>query len=309
MICYPVYIPTLNRYEHFRNCVESLARCTHADKTELVVSLDYPPSEKYVEGWKKIKAYLPTLQTLGFGKVTVFEQTKNLGANDNCMLARRYCYSHYKACIGSEDDNVFAPAFLDYINKALERYEYDEKIVSVCGYSRSACECPELGSTYLTYDSCAWGMGIWREKDARVLAELAKPKSDVVTFLHPLVMIKIACTYPYLILMLLRALQTGKKLLGDMLRTTYNFRHGTRQLRPSCSLVRNVGVDGSGLTWGGDIYQELATQPISDATTWELNDAYPKCSNKGLFCQLIKATTAYQICRKVKRFFRRTQNL
>ena len=25
MTCYPVYIPTLNRYEHFRNCVESLA--------------------------------------------------------------------------------------------------------------------------------------------------------------------------------------------------------------------------------------------------------------------------------------------
>ena len=26
MTCYPVYIPTLNRYEHFRSCVESLAR-------------------------------------------------------------------------------------------------------------------------------------------------------------------------------------------------------------------------------------------------------------------------------------------
>ena len=26
MTCYPVYIPTLNRYEHFRSCVESLER-------------------------------------------------------------------------------------------------------------------------------------------------------------------------------------------------------------------------------------------------------------------------------------------
>lgn len=32
MTYYPVYISTLNRYERFRNCVESLARCTHADK-------------------------------------------------------------------------------------------------------------------------------------------------------------------------------------------------------------------------------------------------------------------------------------
>ena len=26
MAFYPAYIPTLNRYDHFRNCVESLAR-------------------------------------------------------------------------------------------------------------------------------------------------------------------------------------------------------------------------------------------------------------------------------------------
>ena len=26
MTCYPVYIPTLNRYENFRNCVESLEK-------------------------------------------------------------------------------------------------------------------------------------------------------------------------------------------------------------------------------------------------------------------------------------------
>ena len=50
MTFYPVIIYTLNRYEHFRRCVESLARNTHAEQTELVIGLDYPPSEKYVEG-------------------------------------------------------------------------------------------------------------------------------------------------------------------------------------------------------------------------------------------------------------------
>lgn len=54
----PILIPTLNRYEHIRRCVESLSRCTHADKTELVIGLDFPPSEKYIERWKRIDAYL-----------------------------------------------------------------------------------------------------------------------------------------------------------------------------------------------------------------------------------------------------------
>ena len=54
----PVCIVTLNRYEHFRKCLESLEQCTGANKTEVFVSLDYPPSEKYIEGWKKTDAFL-----------------------------------------------------------------------------------------------------------------------------------------------------------------------------------------------------------------------------------------------------------
>lgn len=43
---YPVLIPTLNRFQHFKECVESLAVCTHADKTELLIGLDYSPDKK-----------------------------------------------------------------------------------------------------------------------------------------------------------------------------------------------------------------------------------------------------------------------
>ena len=46
MIYSPVIITTLNRHEHFRQCLESLERCTDADKTNVYVALDYPPSEK-----------------------------------------------------------------------------------------------------------------------------------------------------------------------------------------------------------------------------------------------------------------------
>ncbi len=46
----PVLIPTLNRYEHFKRCLESLELCTGADKTDVYVGLDFPPSEKYHKG-------------------------------------------------------------------------------------------------------------------------------------------------------------------------------------------------------------------------------------------------------------------
>ena len=43
----PVLIPTLNRYEHFKRCLESLERCTWAEKTDVYVALDFPPSDKF----------------------------------------------------------------------------------------------------------------------------------------------------------------------------------------------------------------------------------------------------------------------
>lgn len=39
----PVVIPTLNRYDHFKACLESLEKC----KTDVYVVLDFSPSEEY----------------------------------------------------------------------------------------------------------------------------------------------------------------------------------------------------------------------------------------------------------------------
>ena len=46
----PVLITTCNRYEHLKRCVESLSKCTLASETDLIISVDYPPSDKYVDG-------------------------------------------------------------------------------------------------------------------------------------------------------------------------------------------------------------------------------------------------------------------
>lgn len=58
MIYAPIYIPTLCRYEHFKQCIESLAQCDGASETEVYVALDYPAKESHLEGYEKIKTYL-----------------------------------------------------------------------------------------------------------------------------------------------------------------------------------------------------------------------------------------------------------
>ena len=81
----PIIIPTLCRYEHLKECIESLARCKQAEKTWLYISLDYPASEKHVEGWKRISEYLQG-GIQGFERVVCFYQKENLGALANEMF-------------------------------------------------------------------------------------------------------------------------------------------------------------------------------------------------------------------------------
>lgn len=75
----PICIPTCNRYEHLKRCVESLSKCTLASETDLIISVDYPPSDKYVDGNEKIKKWLER-GIEGFKSVQIFFQEKNLGA-------------------------------------------------------------------------------------------------------------------------------------------------------------------------------------------------------------------------------------
>ena len=91
----PVIIPTLNRYEHFIKCLESLEKCTGAEKTDVYVGLDYPPSEKYEIGWKRIDDYLAEKElSNGFNKLIVFRRKENCGvghAKSNGSLLVRIC--------------------------------------------------------------------------------------------------------------------------------------------------------------------------------------------------------------------------
>ena len=130
----PVIIPTLNRYDHLRRCIDSLAKCIHAKETELIIGLDYPPSEKYEGGWKKIREYLPTVT--GFKKVTIIIRDHNLGAVGNMNALIDYSNKLYDRYIFSEDDNEFSPCFLDFVNKGLEIYKDNRKVLSVCGFNQ-----------------------------------------------------------------------------------------------------------------------------------------------------------------------------
>ena len=263
----PVLIPTLNRYKHFRRCVESLAKCTHADKTELVIGLDYPPAEKYREGWEKISGYISLIT--GFKKVTVLRTDTNLGAIANSCRIREYIQDKYKTYIFSEDDNEFSPCFLDYINKALTRYWDDERVSSVSGYNYPIDMGDYDKSIYAHHQYSAWGVGRWVHKFDFVPESFAK---EILK--SPSKIIRIYKVEPN-ILFVLMSMLAHKQRWGDALTVASNIIKKRYSIFPSVSLCRNHGHDGSGLHCGGieiDDNDLFRNQHFSSAETFNLDE-------------------------------------
>lgn len=264
MLYYPVFIPTLNRYNHFRNCVESLAKCKGAMETELVIGLDYPPSKEYEDGYLKIKGYLPYIT--GFKKITIFESSYNLGPGKNAQRLKDYCFKHYDAAIGTEDDNIFAPTYLEFINSGLEFYKNNKSIMTICGYT------PAFLYNYkydglLTHDSSAWGLGIWRDKEnwPRDFEYLEK------VFFSWKKMWKIYINYPLLI-PTIGFMYNNKVIYGDAIRCIKNIIDKQFQFRPSISLVRNMGQDGSGLHSGTKFKERYHNQILSNKQSYFIRE-------------------------------------
>lgn len=247
MIYYPVGIPTLCRYEHFRRCVNSLAKNTHADKTELVIGLDFPPAEKYREGYEQINQYIDQIQ--GFAKVTVFRHEKNLGAMENWRFINQYIFEHYDAAIMTEDDNEFSPCFLDFVNKSLLKYKSNSKVASVSGTSHPKLYEQGGKNCYFYRGMSAWGVGLWREKEDRINKFLNNNDYFIMLLNDTKRALRLFFARPAVFGMLVSMVSNNENW-GDVKRVVLSFENDTYQLRPAISLVRNWGQDGSGLHSG-----------------------------------------------------------
>jgi len=267
----PVLIPTLNRYEHFKRCVESLERCTGADKTDVYVGLDYPPSEKYVEGWKKIDAFLLEKEKQnGFKNLFVRRRDHNcgiVGEGNNLGLLREEIKQVTNKYIFSEDDNEFAPNFLEYINWGLENYKDDNSILAICGCKDIDTHDIKNNVYKLNTIFNAWGYGMWFDRREK-LDRLFDHKL-LMEFVHKTKLTDIFNT---------TKVTRASSLLYQVAKKTF---HGDFIISllpkdekwcvfPKDNKVRNWGWDGTG-THGGsqEAFKKYSTLPIDTAEHFE----------------------------------------
>ena len=241
----PVLIITLNRYEHFKNCVDSLSKCAFADETDLFVALDYPANMSHNEGYYKILAYLEDLK--GFKSVNIIKRETNYGILQNYFDALDLVLSKYDRLLFSEDDNIFSFDYLNFMNKCLKAYEHDPNVFTVCGYNypiKVPADYKE--EEYAWSGHSAWGFGLWKNKWEKLDWEINEVLPNVYSFTsNPLRLIKYSHVANHYIDSLNTIIRM-KRPNGDGYISMYQFQRGMYSIFPAVSRVRNVGHDGSG---------------------------------------------------------------
>lgn len=250
---YPIVIPTMNRVSHLQRLLESLQKNKLAQYTEVYISVDYPPFEKYFSGYHEMCAFLKE-EICGFGGVHVFYQEKNLGPSANAEFLFNVVKQKYDAYIYSEDDNIFSPNFLEYMDVCLEKYRSDESVVAVSGYlwpieveqTNSIKGCDSLFS--------AWGYGTWFNKEKELLKGLSFDSFE--RMLHnSRIVYKLKSENPFIFSELIKGyfeysgclVKNGDLRPIDLAYSVLMFWDNKRTIYPSCSKVRNGGNDGSGV--------------------------------------------------------------
>jgi hypothetical protein len=265
MIYAPIIIPTLCRYEHFRKLIESLQKCPEAKETDLYIGLDYPAKESHWDGYRKITAYVDTIN--GFKNVIIFKRDHNFGAGENITALREVVFKKYEHCIFSEDDNVVSPNFLAFIDKGLEKFKDDSTVFAICGY-RHFYNVKFADNNFFrqNVDFSAWGYGVWKDKYDKFChlwnKNYLKSKAK-----------KLRCLY--------RVWRIGWEKINNLIRYAYgkkevSFHDKSISLlmafenmdvvMPKTSMVRNEGWDNSGLhcTSGNILAEKHIRQEIDD---------------------------------------------
>lgn len=253
----PVIIITLNRYDHLKRCIESLKKNNLASRTDLYIGLDYPPNSVYEEGYGKVQDYLND-GIDGFHDVIIIKQPVNKGMFGNFVSVQNEVYKKNDRFIYTEDDNEFAAGFLEYMNLCLMKYEYDDTVLAVSGYSYPIDKKAFKGNVFKcgTYFSAS-GYGMWKCKENEMRKYLNKAFFEKLYYngrymrnLRKLSrnqyanMIKGMLEYtPDLIL-------NGQIREVDLAFGLYMIAHEKKVVYPVISKVRNWGYDGTGVNCG-----------------------------------------------------------
>lgn len=155
----PIALFVYNRPDHTRKTLESLIKNPGFTDSLLYVFCDGAKSEKDAEAVQSTRSLIHSYE---LKNAIVIENEYNKGLAKSIVDGINHVLRNHDRIIVLEDDCVTSPDFLHFMNTCLSKYEPNEKIMSISGYT-PFIKLPEdyPYDLYFSYRFSSWGWGTW----------------------------------------------------------------------------------------------------------------------------------------------------
>lgn len=241
----PIIVTVYNRSWHTEQTLKALKANDLADQSILYVYSDGPKHLALSEDLEKIEKVRQLVKSEKWCKeVHVIESQCNIGLVNSFVKSVTEIVNQYGKVIVLEDDQITSKGFLKYMNEALELYKNDQQVMHISAYMYPAnFKCKET-TFFLSIQSCP-GWGTWK----RAWDHYNHDAADHLNYFSQSKKLKKKFDiegHAYFFRQLER--NAGPILYSWAVRWYAScIRAGGLSLFPAKSLIRNIGLDGTGV--------------------------------------------------------------
>ena len=240
----PIAFFAYKRPEHTKKSLESLTKNHGAELSELFIFCDGIKKPEDKEAIQQVREVVKSQKWCG--QVHVIEREQNIGLAKSIINGVTELCNKYGKVIVLEDDLILSPFFLEYMNKALDFYKMESKVIQISGHMFPV-KLTSVNDTVLLPFITSWGWATWQRAwqhfDPEMSGYSLLKNSRKLKYKFNL-----NNSYPYF--KMLESQINGDIDTWDICWYLSTFIINGLTLYPVCTLVENIGFDGSGTHCG-----------------------------------------------------------
>ncbi len=151
---------TYHRSHHTQTVLKALKNNMRYPE-KLFVFQDGLKADEDEDEWQRVNRLINEVDWCDT-EIIVSEYNKGLAAS--IIAGVTYVFREYDAVIVMEDDCVPAPAFMDFMQQCINKYQHNEKIHSVSGYAYPVSLKKNKYDVYACGRISSWGWGTWKDR-------------------------------------------------------------------------------------------------------------------------------------------------
>lgn len=227
------------RPKHLRACLSALAQNQEARHLDLRLYVDAPKSDEDRAAHQEVLNVCK--DSWCFSNIRIFQHQANKGLFRSLVEGITETLQQYDQVIVIEDDIEASPFLIRYLLEGLSLYRETKRVASIHGYTPPIKQ--ELPETFFLLGADCWGWATWRDRwqlfrhDADAMANEIRQRNLVNEF-------NLNGNYDYLEMLDARA--AGLNNSWAICWHASCFLANKLTLYPGHSLVKNIGLDGSG---------------------------------------------------------------